>query len=326
MKHEEIIAKVHEALEEKSLNFTAKMAESYAFVDGVYVPTGRYTPIRTDKTGKDAIIGGGNFSKNFTPIQNEDAFAMLGEMADVADIDFVYMGSWGNGAGVYAQISLGEIDGIGATGDKVGKYISVVNAHDGSRSLQLLITPYRFFCKNQIAKAISEAQRGNRLVSICHTTHGVDRLRELALAMEAANNAFNASGDEYKRLADRRVTMEEVREAMFRCLPIPYDPRIGITPRVRKNWEEKVGRLVARFNNADDGKLEALTGWNLYNAIQGTIQHDTKKSKMYEKSLILGDIATKSATSLQVVSDILFNGGYTKTSTAEFDELFARVA
>ena len=146
MQHEEILNKVHEALEAKSLNFKAKMAETFALVDGVYVPTGKFTPVREDKTGTDSIIAGNSFSKHYVPIQNEDAFSVLGEMADVADVDFVNVGSWGNGAGIYAQISLGDVIDVGSTGDRVGKYVSLVNSHDGSRSLQLLVTPYRFFC------------------------------------------------------------------------------------------------------------------------------------------------------------------------------------
>lgn len=67
MNHEEIIAKVNAALDEKNLNFEAKMAETFAMVDGVYVPTGKFTPVRTDKQGKDAVIGGGNFSRHYTP-------------------------------------------------------------------------------------------------------------------------------------------------------------------------------------------------------------------------------------------------------------------
>lgn len=74
MNHEEIIAKVNAALDEKNLNFEAKMAETFAMVDGVYVPTGKFTPVRTDRQGKDAVIGGGNFSRHYTPIQNVDAF------------------------------------------------------------------------------------------------------------------------------------------------------------------------------------------------------------------------------------------------------------
>ena len=72
MQHEEILNKVHEALEAKSLNFKAKMVETFALVDGVYVPT--------------------------------------------------------------------------------GKYVSLVNSHDGSRSLQLLVTPYRFSARTKFPR------------------------------------------------------------------------------------------------------------------------------------------------------------------------------
>lgn len=325
MNHEEIIAKVNAALDEKNLNFEAKMAETFAMVDGVYVPTGKFTPVRTDKQGKDAVIGGGNFSRHYTPIQNADAFSCLGEMADVADIEFVNVGSWGNGAGVFAQVSLGEMGAIGSSGDRVGKYLSLVNSHDGSRSLQLLVTPFRFFCSNQISKAIGDAAKNNRIISIYHNAHGADRLRELAEAMHTAQGVLESTEEAYKRLADRRITLDEAREAMFRLFPVPVDSRTGTTERIRRTWENKVRGLVGRFNDADGGRMERLTGWNLYNAIQGTFQHDTKKTAMYEKSVLLGDIRTKSELSLAVVNDVLFNG-YAKTSDENFDRLFASVA
>lgn len=325
MNHEEIINKVNEALEGKSLNFTAKMAESFALVDGVYVPTGRFTPIRTDKEGPESVIGGATFSKHYQPIQNADAFACLGEMADIADVEFVNVGSWGNGAGVFAQVSLGEMGEIGAGGDRVGKYLSLVNSHDGSRSLQLLVTPYRFFCENQIAKAVGEATKSNRIISIWHNRQGEERLRELASAMHAAQAVLASTEEAYKRLADRRITLEEAREAMYRLFPVPVDSRTGTTERIRRTWENRVRGLVARFNDADGGKMERLTGWNLYNALQGTFQHDTKKTAMYEKSVLLGDIRTKSELSLAVVNNLLFNG-YEKTSDENFDRLFASVA
>ena len=56
MQHEEILNKVHEALEAKELNFKAKMAETFAFVDGVYVPTGKFTPVREDKKARTASL------------------------------------------------------------------------------------------------------------------------------------------------------------------------------------------------------------------------------------------------------------------------------
>lgn len=320
MQHEEILNKVHEALEAKELNFKAKMAETFAFVDGVYVPTGKFTPVREDRKGKESIIAGASFSKHYVPIQNEDAFSVLGEMADVANIDFVNVGSWGNGAGIYAQISLGDVIDVGSTGDRVGKYVSLVNSHDGSRSLQLLVTPYRFFCQNQISKALGEARRNNRLVSIHHDIRGEGRLREVAAALTFANKVYEESAVAYKQLADRVITMDEAREAIYRCM-IKQDEGLK-----EKKFESRATQFIERFNDADGGKLEKLTGWNLYNAIQGAYQHGTKKTATYEKSLIMGRIAQQAEDSLKVVTDLLFDGGYSKTSTPEFDQLFAKVA
>lgn len=323
--HQEILQKVHEALEAKELNFEAKMAETFAFVDGVYVPTGSFTPIRTDKKGPESIITGKGFSDHYTPIQNEEAFSVLGDMADVADIEFVNVGSWGNGSGIFAQIALGDAMEVGPNKDRVGKYISLVNSHDGTRALQLLVTPYRFFCQNQISKAVKDATRNNRLISIHHNIYGAERLHELAAAVHMANDIFNDSEVAYKRLAERKVTMDEVKEAMARCLPLPNYWR-GTSDRTKKLWEKHVEELVQRFRDADNGNTEMMTGWNLYNAIQGYNQHGTKKTANYEKSLLLGKIANYSESSLETVNNILFEGDNRKTSTEDFDKIFARVA
>lgn len=323
--HSTILNKVHEALESKHLNFEAKMAETFALVDGVYVPTGSFTPIRTDKTGPESIITGKGFSDHYTPIQNEEAFSVLGDMADVADIEFVNVGSWGNGSGIFAQIALGDAMEVGPGKDKVGKYISLVNSHDGTRALQLLVTPFRFFCKNQISKAVGDARKNNRLISIHHNIYGAHRLAELAQAVHVANDIFTESEIAYKRLSERKVTMDEVREAMARCLPLPNYWR-GVSERTKNLWEKHVTEMVERFNDADNGKTEKMTGWNLYNAIQGYNQHNTKKTANYEKSLLLGKIANFSESSLEIVNGILFEGDNKKTSTKEFDRIFKKVA
>ena len=320
MTHEEILNKVHEALEAKELNFTAKMAETFALVDGVYVPTGKFTSVRDDKTGEDAIIKGNAFSDHYVPIQNEEAFSVLGEMADLAEVEFKNVGSWGNGAGIFAQVSLGEITGIGSKGDSVGKYVSLVNSHDGTRSLQLLVTPYRFFCQNQISKAVGEAKRNNRLISIHHNIYGQDRLRELASALKYADEVFTESEALYKRLADRVVTMDEVREVMYRCM---MEQDAGLK---EKKFESRTTQFIERFNDADNGELDRMTGWNLYNAVQGAFQHGVKKTSTYDRSLILGRIAQQAENSLDIVKDVMLEGNYKKTSTNEFDTLFAKVA
>ena len=325
MNKNEILSTVHAALAEKELNFNTRMAETFTLVDGVYVPTGAYTAIRDDKTGPDAVISRAAFTKNYVPIQNEDAFSVLGEMAEQADVEFQNIGSWGNGAGIFAQISLGDITGIGSSGDKVGKWLSIVNSHDGSRALTMLVTPYRFFCSNQISKAIGEAGRNNRLVSIHHDARGEDRLREVAQALVYAEQVYAETEVEYKKLADTRVTMDQVREVMYRCFPHWSSADLKSQERIDRNFERRLSKAMARFHSADNGQLDELTGWNLYNAVQGTYQHDTKRTRNYERSLLIGNIAANSEMSLNVVKEVIANPT-AKTSTADFDEIFAKVA
>lgn len=250
---------------------------------------------------------------------------MLGEIAEQADVEFQNIGSWGNGAGIFAQISLGDITGIGSSGDKVGKWLSIVNSHDGSRALTMLVTPYRFFCSNQISKAIGEAGRNNRLVSIHHDARGEDRLREVAQALVYAEQVYAETEVEYKRLADARVTMDQVREVMYRCFPHWSSADLKSQERIDRNFERRLGKAMARFHSADNGQLDELTGWNLYNAVQGTYQHDTKHTRNYERSLLIGNIAANSEMSLNVVKEVIANPTV-KTSTADFDEIFAKVA
>jgi phage/plasmid-like protein (TIGR03299 family) len=325
MNKNEILSAVHNALDEKELNFNTKMAETFTLVDGVYIPTGAYTAIRDDKVGPEAVISRTAFTKNYVPIQNEDAFSVLGEMADQADVEFQNIGSWGNGAGIFAQISLGDITGIGSSGDTVGKWLSIVNSHDGSRALTMLVTPYRFFCSNQISKAIGEAGKNNRLVSIHHDARGEDRLREVAQALVYAEQVYAETEAEYKRLADTMVTMDQVREVMYRCFPHWSSADMKSQERIDRNFERRLSKAMARFHSADNGRLDELTGWNLYNAVQGTYQHDTKRTRNYERSLLIGNIAANSEMSLNVVKEVIANPT-AKTSTAEFDEIFAKVA
>lgn len=325
MTKEEMFATVEEALAAKHLDFTAKMAETYAMVDGKYVPTGWYTPVRDDKTDRFSVITGRTFTNQYVPIQHADAFKVIGDMMDFADVEFQNVHSWGNGAGVCAQISIGNSMDIGSTGDKVGRYLSVVNSHDGTSALKILVTPFRFFCKNQISKAVTDARAHNRLISIHHSVTGPSRMREVACAINEAEYEFVKSEEAYCRLADRIIDLGEAREAMARCFPIPVYK--GDTPeKTRDRWERRVVGVIEQFNRADDGHLERMTGWNLYNAIQGFYQHSAKHTSTYEKSIIMGSIAKQAETSLAIVQQLLFEGGNERTFHPEFDKIFDRVA
>ena len=91
------------------------------------------------------------------------------------------------------------------------------------------------------------------------------------------------------------------------------------------HFENMLTGMINRFNSADHGNVERMTAWNLYNAIQGTFQHDSRNTANKNFSVLCGGIAGKSQTALNNIIEMV-DRGYEKTSTTLFDRAFARVA
>ena len=308
------------ALQEKHLDFDVTMRPvSFLGEDGEYHNTKMFTPVRNDN---GTIISEHTFTRSYVPIQNRDAFRVIADIADVADIEFKNVGCWGNGAGVYAQIALGDDIVVGNRDDRVGRYLSVVNSHDGSRGCTILITPFRFWCKNQIAPAIKYAESGN-LFSVRHNSLAESRLRILGESLKIAEGVFTRTAEVYNRLADRIIDMDFVREGISRCLPYKGEESTPEDPTT--HFENLLTGMINRFSSADNGHAEKMTAWNLYNAIQGTYQHDSRNSANKNFSVLCGSIAGKSRSALNAIVEMAENG-YEKTSSTLFDRAFDRVA
>lgn len=285
-------------LHTNKLDFTVKMIETMAMVGDKYVSTGGYAPMRTDT---NEFLCSGGLSKGFVPIQNRDAFSLITQLSKVANVELKNSGTWGNGAGVFAQVSMGNTNGIGGGDDYVGKYLSVVNSHDGSRALSIVITPYRFYCANQIAKAYNQARKSNStFFAIRHNASAEEKMAQLVRTVHIADGVFKYSEDVYQKLADTKINEEYVKETIRNMFPLDS----GAKPRERTIWANKVAGVVRRYNDADDGRVQKHTAWNLYNAVQGTIQHDARNTPTKMRSVLMGDIALESARALTAVMEI----------------------
>lgn len=243
-------------------------------------------------------------SKGFRPIQNFEAFKVISDMSGVADLQLMKGGSFRNGAGVFAQISLGDMT-VGGNNDRVGKFLSVVNSHDGSKGLQILLTPYRFWCENQIAAAVGKAYREAKQgmhtsLTIRHTASAVNRMEELVETIQMVNGQFERTSEVYNKLANFKINREYVKEVFERVFPL--DKESG--KRGRTIWESTIDHAWKRYISADSGRTEMNTAWNLYNSVQGTIQHDSKNTSSKTQSILMGSIAKRSAEALVDVMDV----------------------
>ena len=292
--------KLNSFLAQHGMDFDVEMKPTFTeTTEGDRVDLGGYVALRTDN---NTPLGRGGLSAGFHPIQNREAFRVITELSGVTELEMKHGGMWGNGAGIYAQVSLGDFQvGNANTGDSVGKYLTIVNSHDGSKGMQILITPYRYFCKNQIAASLANAKE-NEKISIRHTASAQMRLEELIQTVKIADGTFQNTQEKYNQLAGKKVNHEYAKEVLEQLFPAP-DQEKG---RSRSIWEKNVEGVWARYNYADGGRIQQDTAWNLYNAVQGTFQHDSKNTADKEKSILMGSIAKKSADALSTVMEVCF--------------------
>lgn len=303
-------------LQTNKLDFTVEMKPTYikgATDDAPLINIG-YCPVRTDT---HTPLSRGGLSEGFTPIQNRDAFRVLTQLSGVKDIQLRNGGTWGGGAGVFAQVSLGDMN-VGNGGDKVGKYLSVVNTHDGSRALNILITPFRYFCMNQIAKSVNEAQKvTDRFMSVRHNASAEEKLEELIRTVRIADEVFQTTEETYNKMTTMKINEEYVKEVLNRLFPL--NPDLG--KRGQTIWNNNIEAVKDRFYSADGGRIERDTAWNLYNAVQGTFQHDARNTDTKNRSVLMGDIADKSALALATVLDVCASEHLPASVMNEIDDL-----
>ena len=315
-------------LQTQKLDFTVAMVPTFiqgkeTVVDGVAQVGNNinigYCPVRTDTY---APLSRGGLSEGFTPIQNRDAFRVLTQLSGVKDIQLRNGGTWSNGAGVFAQVSLGDMN-VGNGGDKVGKYLSVVNSHDGSRALNILITPYRYFCMNQIAKSVNEAQaKAGKFLSVRHNASADEKLEDLIRSVTIADEVFQQTEETYNKLATLKITNDYVQEVLTKLFPLnPEYADLSKPSRGRTIWQNNVDAVKDRFESADQGRIEQMTAWNLYNAVQGTFQHDAKRTDTIHRSILMGDIADKSALALSTVMEICSSEHISASVLSEIDAM-----
>lgn len=252
-------------------------------------PTGNFTSYRTD-TKKIFAQG---LKKGWTPIQNRDSMRVLAELSKVTDVKLRHFYMFGGGKEICAQIDLGSHD-LG-NGDKVSNYLSMINDHGGGHAYSLWETPYRFFCKNQISGSIADARSRKSIVSIRHTASSEERLEVLLKSVHLAHQDFQESLEIYRKLLNTPVNPALAYDIIEGFYP-PKAEDAGVRGKtIRAN---KLDDIYMRYNSADQGRTAKETAWNLYNAIQGHLQHYKKPSDARTKSILIGPDSKRAAQAM----------------------------
>jgi len=258
-------------------------------------PTGFYTSYRTD-TGKVFAQG---LSKKWRPIQNLDCMRVLSQLSDAAKVNIRHLYKIDGGREIITQIDLGSHE-VGGN-DRIGNYISIINGHDGGQSMSVFQTPFRYFCKNQVNKSILDAKSRNALISIKHSMSSGEKLEVLMKSISIAQRDFLTSIELYRELLNSTVSESMAQEIIRGFFPLKDD----VGNRGKTMHANRITDLLNRYNSADQGRTPRDTAWNLYNAVQGHLQHYGKNSESHMKSVLIGQDSKRAAQAMAWILSFL---------------------
>jgi phage/plasmid-like protein (TIGR03299 family) len=251
-----------EAISAAGLGWNVEMEPVLVERNGVLIDTKRYATSRSD-TGEILHVG---FSKQYTPLQNREAFNFFDGIVGAGEAIYHTAGSLKRGRIVWI---LAKMPGdIGLTGDPADKYIMLSNSHDGSMGVDMRFCVRRVVCMNTLKMAFDENDLNVRLRHTPNIMNKVNQTRDLLGLSNAYFKNFMAGAE---RLADKQLSKDDAIDyvsKVFDYAPTADHPQSSI-----KNI---IGDIVTLYNGEGRGaELVTANGtaWGAFNAVSEWAEH-----------------------------------------------------
>lgn len=269
------------ALVVAGLDWIVKLQNMYVYNHG-YVENGKLEPRPQVIEDYSAVVRQSDASilgivrGRYEPIQNHECFSFMDALLGDGLV-YETAGSLQKGKKVWMTAKLPNYELLG---DDTAQYIVMMNAHDGSSSARVLLTPIRVVCMNTLNFALNTAVRA---VKIRHTGDIQEKINEAKRILSISNSYKTALQKEAEVLAGIKVNDDQIQKIVETILPIPDSDKAD---QAKKNielqryqvWERlKVDNLANHRNNT----------WGVINAVADFADHvvTVKKPTIRTKEL-----------------------------------------
>ena len=270
------------------VNLEKLLIKSGEFTGATMQVPGWFATVRNDLPNDEPARVLGCVRSAYRPIQNRDAFgiadALLGE-----GVQFETAGSLRNGKITWMLTR--KTDALLIKDDKVGQYLLITNAHDGTRALRVLFTPIRVVCMNTLRWAMSGAKNS---VKIRHTGDVAGQVLQARQILGIANIYFQKYATMATSLTEFHVSELFARDYVSDLWPMT-ESKSGIT-RATRDHENVLDLFQGKQNGGD---MEAIRGtaWGLLNAVGQYVDHATptntrgrtSQEASFERVMLKGD-------------------------------------
>lgn len=200
-------------LQKADLNWNVQKVKTTYFWSDCLVqeqrPTGKQALVRSD-TG--AMLSG-NAGPGWQPVQNATALAFFDEFCKAGEMKMERAGHLGGGKFVYAYAKIAEDFELPGQ-DFVQAYLLFLNPHIVGKSANIMFSPRRFYCQNQLPMLLKQSEGRFRHL---HTAQFDPEEAKLALGL--SRGMFGEFRRQAEFLASRRFTQDQLEGYFNRVFP-----------------------------------------------------------------------------------------------------------
>jgi len=239
----------------------------------------RFAIVREDLWGQEDCPVYGLVGKNYTPLQNVEAFSFFDSIVGKKAAIYNTAGAVLDGQRIWILAKLpGEIKVVGD--DITHKYLLLSNSHDGNSSVQIKFTPIRVVCQNTLTMALSRGPT----VRVSHFKDLQKRLRQAEKILGIVSNKYDRIEKSYQEMAKVPMTGNRLTEYLQEVFPDPADPdNEKALKKVQNNrvWSRDL------FENGEGNKQPRVSGtlWAAYNGVTEFIDHTKTPRQMEDRRL-----------------------------------------
>jgi phage/plasmid-like protein (TIGR03299 family) len=226
----------------------------------VTVPDGRRVDHRATYRTSDGKIFG-VVGPAYTPLQNADAFRWFQPLIDAGEVALHTAGALQEGRKVWILAKINRPALEIADGDQIERFVLLSHSHDGTQAVRAGFTPIRVVCANTLRMAHNANSDENKLVNLLHTKNVTTALDALRDTMRVANARFEATAEQYRKLASYQVSHADLRRYVKIVLGVENENEYSLPGKTMTKLRSIL--MLAQRGRGNKGK----TLWDGYNGV-----------------------------------------------------------
>jgi phage/plasmid-like protein (TIGR03299 family) len=203
-----------------------------------------------------------NICRNsYTPIQNQRLWEAIGNGLDGFDHKVTTIGTLDNRKKVFVSVDISELSKQTINGDEFYNYLTFMNSHDSSSSLEVYDTSVRIVCMNTLQ--YSRSNKGLLNFKVRHTKNYDIQLTDVEESIQSLIKSRMKFADELETLAKIKLTKDDANLLAFSL--------VDVNSVRSKNKVDEITSLFSR------GK--GCNGENAYDLLNAFTEYNTHYSK-----------------------------------------------